>query len=1073
MRLFISYAHTDKWQVNELVEILRQGNYDPWFDHRLVVGQDWKQQLLDAITNCDVFVYVLSPESVESEWCQWEFAEAVKLSKPIVPILIQTNTPIPPSILSRQYADFTEGATAQGVARLMAGIHQSIKIPPEEVNAPENPKGKPSQIISQNSVFISYSRDDKDYAYELEQYLSENGFRVWIDKHGLSVQDRWIRKIEKAIEDCAAFIIVMTPNSKESEWVQRELHYAEECGKPLFPLLLGGKIWFQLGTTQSIDVTDGTLPGIDFLDKLALFAHRDEKLVETSTIPTVESVYTLYLSYVASDPVVTPFVDHIQAMFKKDRSDWAVIASKDISPDTRQEILSQSTLAVFLLGVFYGTVDRDNSIVEEEYNFVVGRDTQYLVILLPDEMPAGVSLQILAQQSQLLPRQLDLRERVLADKENTILIADRDQITEQLIPVIERCIKPNSSDKHPRTQTTQAEDAERWKFFSDHDQSHVTYDRRLLDGNTLEDLDEHLIRQFLDRPLAKDVARRLGVRNPSVRKHMELLGLMRDGKIALGTFLCFAPPQILAHLFSSCGLQMVVYDNISKAEAKASIIDLTDNLLNLWEQGLDFLRDRSGLRRTGKVGSASRDDLEIPEIALREALANALVHRDYDLENKDQPTRIEVFPDQVIITSFGKLSSRISEKSLNEDPEKVVSIRRNPIIARIFQYMTYVELNASGISRMHNELKKVEGYPPIIEQDEDLAVVRTTFKRRIPIMHNLPPSSPTSFVGRHREIQIIEEYINSTSSQNIILISGVGGIGKTTLALQVANKVLAENDSKPIMGRFDLVAWVTAKDDFLTSAGISSVGNGKHDINELLRTIGFIINFGNRESLDDDKYNSSLLAKLNDLRSLIVIDNFESFRDQEEFINQLISFPPSVKFVITSRLLISEANVRNLELRSLTLQETHQMLKAEFTAQNIDNEMEIDSERIWQVTNGMPLIIKYLVGSMSSRGLTLDHALKQFETGGQSNDLFRYVFEQSWNALSEAQKAILIAIAKSSSVANIITFEEIERLLDITINLQDFTELRKLSLLEIKDNQIMIHPLTKNFVLMKVDDISD
>ncbi len=74
-RLFISYAHQDKTLVTQVVELLRAGGHIPWSDHQLMAGQHWKRALRDEIERCDVFVYVLTPRSVTSEWCQWEFAK--------------------------------------------------------------------------------------------------------------------------------------------------------------------------------------------------------------------------------------------------------------------------------------------------------------------------------------------------------------------------------------------------------------------------------------------------------------------------------------------------------------------------------------------------------------------------------------------------------------------------------------------------------------------------------------------------------------------------------------------------------------------------------------------------------------------------------------------------------------------------------------------------------------------------------------------------------------------------------------------------------------------------------------
>lgn len=123
MRLFISYARSDTQQIKQLVEILRSGGHDPWFDHALTVGADWQKELLRAIRECEVFVYALTTASAQSEWCLWEFAQAIDMDKPVIPVLIEAGMEIPEFLDHRQYADFREGATPEAVARLMHGIY--------------------------------------------------------------------------------------------------------------------------------------------------------------------------------------------------------------------------------------------------------------------------------------------------------------------------------------------------------------------------------------------------------------------------------------------------------------------------------------------------------------------------------------------------------------------------------------------------------------------------------------------------------------------------------------------------------------------------------------------------------------------------------------------------------------------------------------------------------------------------------------------------------------------------------------------------------------------------------------
>lgn len=137
MKIFISYAHASKDKVLELVELLRSGGYDPWFDRELIVGQEWKGQLEQAIQKCEIFVYVLTPETILSEWCQWELGKALELKKPIIPILLK-HVSLPKILEVYQFVDFTGGFGAQETARLMVGLASALVVNPLIQNSMPN-----------------------------------------------------------------------------------------------------------------------------------------------------------------------------------------------------------------------------------------------------------------------------------------------------------------------------------------------------------------------------------------------------------------------------------------------------------------------------------------------------------------------------------------------------------------------------------------------------------------------------------------------------------------------------------------------------------------------------------------------------------------------------------------------------------------------------------------------------------------------------------------------------------------------------------------------------------------------
>jgi hypothetical protein len=125
-------------------------------------------------------------------------------------------------------------------------------------------------------VFISYSKKNRDYARRLADHLLDQGFDVWIDDR-IDYGDEWWEVIERAISECAAFVLIMTPDSKSSKWVKREVGLADQQGKVIFPLLLSGENWGLFVITQYADVRDGQLPPPNFSAHLAEYAPRREQ----------------------------------------------------------------------------------------------------------------------------------------------------------------------------------------------------------------------------------------------------------------------------------------------------------------------------------------------------------------------------------------------------------------------------------------------------------------------------------------------------------------------------------------------------------------------------------------------------------------------------------------------------------------------------------------------------------------------------------------------------------------------------------------------------------------------------
>ncbi len=87
-----------------------------------------------------------------------------------------------------------------------------------------------------SDIFISYSRKDSAHAEQLAELLVSAGLTCWIDKRGIEAATSWSGEITKAITECMAFVVMLSPNSIASSNVRKEVSLASERQKKILPL---------------------------------------------------------------------------------------------------------------------------------------------------------------------------------------------------------------------------------------------------------------------------------------------------------------------------------------------------------------------------------------------------------------------------------------------------------------------------------------------------------------------------------------------------------------------------------------------------------------------------------------------------------------------------------------------------------------------------------------------------------------------------------------------------------------------------------------------------------------------
>jgi hypothetical protein len=73
LRIFISYSRENQTAVKTLVQDMEAVGHKAWFDQQLTGGQVWWNEVLASIRDCDLFVFALAPDALNSQACKLEY----------------------------------------------------------------------------------------------------------------------------------------------------------------------------------------------------------------------------------------------------------------------------------------------------------------------------------------------------------------------------------------------------------------------------------------------------------------------------------------------------------------------------------------------------------------------------------------------------------------------------------------------------------------------------------------------------------------------------------------------------------------------------------------------------------------------------------------------------------------------------------------------------------------------------------------------------------------------------------------------------------------------------------------
>lgn len=144
---------------------------------------------------------------------------------------------------------------------------------------------------------------------------------------------------------------------------------------------------------------------------------------------------------------------------------------------------------------------------------------------------------------------------------------------------------------------------------------------------------------------------------------------------------------------------------------------------------------------------------QIPESAFREAIANAIVHRSWDIKNS---IKLALYPNKIEIISPGSLPIDLSE---NEYLNNTISSLKNPIIANIFFRLKYIEKFGTGIRRIIESYNNSTSKPNFKILDNHISVT-------LPIL-----AFEYNVTNDEKEILVILKHKNILSSSELITLT--------------------------------------------------------------------------------------------------------------------------------------------------------------------------------------------------------------------------------------------------------------------------------------------------------------
>ncbi|MCY1136831.1 DUF4062 domain-containing protein [Actinoplanes sp. Pm04-4] len=261
----------------------------------------------------------------------------------------------------------------------------------------------------------------------------------------------------------------------------------------------------------------------------------------------------------------------------------------------------------------------------------------------------------------------------------------------------------------------------------------------------------------------------------SDRQFLESCALMSGGRLTRAGVLLFGrqPERVLPSALVQC-THYLGTDRTAARESEHMHGPIAQQI----ERARQFIADRTG----------EGHPAEYPMIAVREVLANALVHRDY--EDRERTVHVRLFADRLEISSPGAWAGRDLADDQAQDLGALAgeSRRRNFRLASALTWVKLVEGEGSGIPTAVADCTRLDAPEPVVvRQNGFVKVVLRPGRRNQPAPVWNIPAHTVDFVGREDLLRQVEDAF-AEGGPSAVVLHGGDGVGKTALAIEYARR---------------------------------------------------------------------------------------------------------------------------------------------------------------------------------------------------------------------------------------------------------------------------------------------